>query len=125
MIRFVASLALLSAVGASHAAAADAAAGEKIFRQCKACHVLDKEQNRVGPHLVGIVGRSVGAVDGFKYSKAMLEWGEDKAWDDATLAEYLENPRQVVKGTKMAYPGLKKDADRANLIEYLKSAAGS
>jgi len=95
--------------------------GERVFRQCQACHVVDKEQNRVGPHLVGVVGREVGAVEDFRYSKAMLEWGEGKVWDEATLTEYLANPRGVVKGTKMAFGGLKKDEDIAAVIEYMKA----
>ena len=65
----------------------DAAAGEKVFRKCKACHVADKEQNRVGPHLVDIIGRVSGSVDGFKYSDAMK--GAEITWDDTTIAEYL------------------------------------
>ncbi|MEM7497580.1 MAG: cytochrome c family protein [Pseudomonadota bacterium] len=125
MIRFASLAAAALMLGSAGAASAqDAAAGEKLFRQCKACHVIDKEQNRVGPHLVGIFGREVGAVDGYKYSDAMMEWGAGKVWDDATLSEYLENPRSVVKGTKMAYPGLKKGEDRDNMIAYLKEAGG-
>lgn len=104
------------------AQAGDAAAGEAVFRACRSCHVVDKEQNRVGPHLVGIVGRAVGAVEGFRYSDAMLTWGEGKVWDAATLDAYLENPRDVVKGTRMAYPGLRDAEDRANIIAYLEGA---
>ncbi|MEL6209428.1 MAG: cytochrome c family protein [Pseudomonadota bacterium] len=125
MIRIASLAAAALVLGSAGAASAqDAAAGEKLFRQCKACHVIDKEQNRVGPHLVGIVGRAVGAVDGYKYSNAMIEWGEGKVWDAATLKEYLENPRKVVKGTKMAYPGLKKPEDRDNMVSYLEQAGG-
>ncbi|MEL6336592.1 MAG: cytochrome c family protein [Pseudomonadota bacterium] len=111
---------MVTASGAAQAA--DAAAGEKVYRACRACHVIDKEQNRVGPHLVGIVGRPVAAIEGFRYSNGMVEWGEGKVWDAATLDLYLENPRGVVKGTKMAYPGLKKAEDRANIIAYLEGA---
>ncbi|MEO0823427.1 MAG: cytochrome c family protein [Pseudomonadota bacterium] len=117
--------AVLAAGFSGSALAQDAAAGEKVFRKCKACHVVDKEQNRVGPHLVGIVGRPVGAVEGYKYSKAMTAWGEGKAWDAETLASYLEAPKKVVKGTKMAFAGLKKEADRANVIAYLESAGAT
>ncbi|MEM9762188.1 MAG: cytochrome c family protein [Pseudomonadota bacterium] len=125
MIRIASLAAAALVLGSAGAASAqDAAAGEKLFRQCKACHVIDKEQNRVGPHLVGIVGRAIGAVDGYKYSNAMIEWGEGKVWDAATLKEYLENPRKVVKGTKMAYPGLKKPEDRDNMVTYLEQAGG-
>ncbi|MGI9417625.1 MAG: c-type cytochrome [Geminicoccaceae bacterium] len=99
----------------------DAAAGEKVFKKCKACHVIDKEKNRLGPHLVGIFGRSAGSIDGFKYSKAMTESG--LTWDEATLDAYLADPKGYVPKNKMAFPGLKKEEDRANVIAYLKEAA--
>ncbi|MEO0624048.1 MAG: cytochrome c family protein [Pseudomonadota bacterium] len=116
-------VALMGVAGAAQAG--DAAKGEKVFRKCKACHVVDKEQNKVGPHLVGIVDRSVASVEGYKYSKAMVAWGEGKTWDEETLAEYLAAPKKVVKGTKMAFGGLRKEADLANVIAYLKGAGGS
>jgi len=124
MIKTVSKIAfgLALAGAATVAQAADAANGEKVFRKCKACHVVDKEQNRVGPHLVGVVGREVASVDGFRYSDAMVEWGAGKVWDAATLDEYLADPRGVVKGTKMAFPGLKKETDRADVIAYLEGA---
>ncbi len=99
----------------------DAEAGGKVFRKCKACHVVDSDKNRVGPSLMGVIGRAAGSVDGYKYSKAMLAFGEGGAmWDDATLDSYLENPKGLVNGTKMAFPGLKKPEDRADVIAYLK-----
>lgn len=102
----------------------DAAAGEKVFRKCKACHVIDSEKNRLGPHLVGIFGRESGSVDGFKYSSAMQEAGI--TWDETTIDEYLADPKGFVPKNKMAFPGLKKEEDRANVIAYLKEAsAGS
>lgn len=100
-------------------AAGDADAGAKVFRKCKACHVADKEQNRVGPHLVGIVGRHSGSVEGFSYSDAMA--GAGLTWDEATLSQYLADPKAFVPGNKMAFPGLKKEADIANVIAYLSS----
>ncbi|MGI9485981.1 MAG: c-type cytochrome [Geminicoccaceae bacterium] len=100
----------------------DAAAGEKVFKKCKACHVIDKEKNRLGPHLIGIFGRESGSVDGFKYSKAMIEAGI--TWDETTIAEYLADPKGYVPKNKMAFPGLKKEKDRANVIAYLKEATG-
>ncbi len=102
----------------------DADKGQKVFRACRACHVVDKEQNRVGPHLVGLIGRPVASVDGFKYSDAMTAWGEGKTWDEATFLTYIEKPQDIVKGTKMVYRGVKKEGDRADLLAYLK-AAGS
>ncbi len=100
----------------------DAAAGEKVFKKCKACHIIDKEKNRLGPHLIGIMGRASGSVDGFKYSKAMMEAG--LTWDEATLDQYLADPKGFVPKNKMAFPGLKKEKDRANVIAYLKEATG-
>ncbi len=102
----------------------DAAAGEKVFKKCKACHVIDKEKNRLGPHLIGVIGREAGSIDGFKYSKAMMESGI--TWDDETLDAYLADPKGYVPKNKMAFVGLKKEEDRANVIAYIKEAgAGS
>ncbi len=101
-------------------AAGDAAAGEKVYRKCRACHVVDKEQNRVGPHLVGIFGRTAGAVEGFRYSKAMTESGI--VWTEETIALYLQDPKGYIKGNRMAFPGLKKEEDVANVIAYMKEA---
>ena len=101
-------------------AAGDAAEGQKVYRKCQACHVVDKEQNRVGPHLVGIFGREAGAVEGFRYSKAMSESGI--VWSEETIAAYLRDPRGYIKGNRMAFAGLKKDEDVANVIAYLKEA---
>jgi cytochrome c len=101
------------------AQAGDAAAGEKVFRKCKSCHYVDQEKNKTGPHLVNIVGRAAGAVDGFKYSSAMKESG--LTWDEATLTEFLKKPKAYLKGTKMAFAGIRKDEDLANLIAYLKA----
>ena len=100
----------------------DAAAGEKVFRKCKACHVVDKEQNRVGPHLVGVVGREAGAVEDFKYSKALKESGI--VWDEENLKKYLADPRGFIKGNRMAFAGLKKEEDLADVIAYLKAHGG-
>jgi len=118
----VAALAVLGgtlAIGGP-AVAADVEAGEKVVKKCKACHWADKEKNKTGPHLVGIIGRAAGSLESYKkYSKAMKESGI--VWDDATLTEYLRAPKQYVKGTKMAFAGLKKDADIENVIAYLKA----
>lgn len=98
-------------------------AGEKLFRQCKACHqVGDGAKNRVGPQLNGVMGRTIGAVDGFRYSKTMASMGEEgQVWDEDALAAFLSDPRGYVKGTKMSFRGLKKDEDIAAMTEYLKS----
>lgn len=117
------SFAVLSVVvlSAGHSQAQDAAAGEKVFAKCKACHVADQDTNKIGPSLMGIIGRTAGTHAGFKYSPAMVTAGTGgMVWDDATLATYLHDPRGTVKGTKMAFVGLKDDADVANVIAYLK-----
>lgn len=93
--------------------------GKKVYRKCKACHVVDSDKNRVGPHLQNVIDRTPGAVEGFKYSKAMKAFGEENTWDVETLDAYLEKPKKVVKGTKMAFAGLRKAEDRANVIAYL------
>ena len=102
---------------------ADPAQGEKVFGRCKACHVVDKEQNRVGPHLVGIIGRPAGSVEGFKYSDAMKNSG--KTWDEATLAAYLQDPKGYIPGNKMAFAGLKKEDEVEDVIAYLKQATST
>ena len=99
---------------------ADAVKGKKIFTKCKACHNADAPKNKVGPHLVGIVGRKAGTADGYtKYSKAIKDSGI--VWDEANLDKWLTNPKGMYPKTKMIYPGLKSADDRANVIEYLKT----
>jgi cytochrome c len=99
----------------------DAAAGEKVFRKCQACHVVQEGVNRVGPSLYGIIGRDAGTVDGFRYSKAMAESGI--TWTEDQISAYLEDPRGVVKGTRMAFAGLKDEQDRLDVIAYIKKAS--
>lgn len=109
---------------AGPALAQDVDAGEKVYKKCKACHVVNEAKNRVGPHLVNIVGREAGAVEDFKYSKALLEQAEGGlVWTEEDLAAYLKDPRGMIKGTEMSFAGLKKDEDIANVIAYLKSEA--
>ena len=101
-------------------ASGDVAAGEKVFKKCKACHVVDAEKHKTGPHLVNLMGRTAGSADGFKkYSDAMKSSGI--VWNEETLDAYLENPKAYVKGTRMAFAGLRKEEDRVNVIAYLKS----
>ncbi len=107
--------ALLASAGAH---AADAAAGEKVFLKCKACHQIGEgAKNAVGPVLNGVVGRKAGTYPGYSYSEANKSSG--LTWDEATLDEYLKNPRAKVPNTKMIFPGLDKADDRANVIAYL------
>ena len=122
-MRAIAFLAIVPAVAfAVHPShAQDAAAGEKVFTKCKVCHVADKDQNKVGPSLNGVIGRTAGTHPGFSYSQAMVEAGKsDVKWDEPTLTTYLHDPKAMVKGTKMAFAGLKDDKDVANVIAYLK-----
>ncbi len=105
---------------AAPAGAGNIKAGEKVFKKCKACHYADREKHKTGPHLVNIMGRAAGGMEDYKkYSKAMKASGI--VWDDTTLADYLRAPKKYVKGTKMAFAGLKKDADIENVIAYLKA----
>ena len=100
--------------------AADIKAGEKVFKKCKACHYADREKHKTGPHLVNLIGRTAGSLEDYtKYSKAMKASGI--VWDEDTLTAYLRAPKKYLKGTKMAFAGLRKDADIANVIAYLKA----
>ncbi|WP_408014961.1 c-type cytochrome [Sandarakinorhabdus rubra] len=99
----------------------DAAKGEKVFAQCKACHVAEAGKNRVGPSLWAVVGRKSGSVAGFNYSKANKESGV--TWSEDVLFTYLEAPAKFMPGTRMAFAGLKNPQDRADVIAYLKTKA--
>ena len=99
------------------------AAGEKVFKKCGACHkVGDGAKNGAGPHLNNLIGRTMGSVDGFKYSKVFATALEEgRIWDEAALAEFLAKPKTYMKGTKMAFSGLRKDADLEAITAYLKT----
>ena len=122
------SLMMAAALGAAVAAAtpaiaADTEAGEKVFKKCKACHTIEPGgKNKIGPNLAGIFGRPAASVDGFKYSKALR--GSEIVWDDTSIAEWLANPRAMIKGNKMAFPGLRKEDDIANVIAYMHASGG-
>ena len=98
----------------------DAAAGETVFAQCRACHLLEEGKNGVGPSLYGIIGSTAGSVDGFRYSDANANSGI--TWTAEVMYEYLEAPREFMPGTRMAFPGLQNPQDRADLIAYLDAA---
>ncbi|WP_134494167.1 c-type cytochrome [Microvirga pakistanensis] len=111
--------AALLLVGLTQAQAQDAAAGEKVFAQCRACHqVGPNAKNAVGPHLNGLIGRAAGSVEGYNYSPANKNSG--LTWDEATFREYIQNPKAKVPGTKMIYAGLKDEQRINDLVAYLK-----
>ena len=100
-------------------AAAPADGVPLAFAQCKACHSVKPGENGIGPTLAGIYNTKAGEVPNFEFSPAMLASG--LTWDDATLDKYLADPRAVVPGTKMSFGGLKDDAKRKEVVEYLKT----
>lgn len=117
---------ILSAMAFSTSAyaAGDIEAGKKVFKKCKACHNVDKEKNKVGPHLIGVIDRAAAAVEGYKYSKAMkAKAAEGLMWTEENLELYLTKPKAFIPKTKMAFPGLKKPEQRADVIAYIKSVA--
>ncbi|MDW4550732.1 cytochrome c family protein [Defluviimonas sp. D31] len=122
MTRQIAIAALIAASFAAPASASgDAAAGEKVFNKCKACHAVGEDaKNKVGPILNGIVGAAAGQVADFKYSDGLVaKAGEGLTWDEETLAAFLAKPKDVVDGTKMSFAGLKKEDEIENVIAYL------
>jgi len=127
MLKFPKSAALAVVAFAAFAspslADGDIDAGEKVFRKCKACHAVGEgAKHKVGPELNELFGRTAGGAEGYKYSKAMIAAGEEGlVWDADSLTEYLTKPKAMIKGTKMAFAGLKKDKDIINVLVYLKS----
>jgi len=99
-------------------ASGDVASGEKIFKKCAACHSINKGgKNKIGPALYNVVGRTVGGVDDYKYSKTLASY--NKEWTFEELNGFLQKPASYLKGTKMSYAGLRKEKDRASIIKYL------
>jgi len=114
---FLSAALLLAGFGAAQAQ--DAAAGEKVFTQCRACHqVGETAKNAVGPVLNGLFGRKAGTIEGYNYSPANKNSGI--TWDEATFREYIQNPRAKIPGTKMVYAGLKDEQRINDLVAYLK-----
>ena len=102
----------------------DIALGEKVFKKCAACHSIVKGgKNNIGPALYNVVGRKTGAVSDYKYSKALASF--DKEWTFEELNGYLIKPAKWIKGTKMAFAGLRKEKDRASVIKYLNQNSDS
>ncbi len=114
----VASILIVFAASISVSADGDAEKGKKVFNKCRACHTLKPGRNMMGPSLAGIMGKEAGKAEKFRYSKVMLESGW--TWDETTMTNYLAKPQTALKGTKMAFIGLKKPEDIENLIAYLK-----
>lgn len=110
----------LAAAAAPACAAGDAAAGEKVFqRQCALCHSVEAGKSKIGPSLHGVVARHSASLPSYTYSAAMKK--ADKVWDEATLDSYLAGPRAAVPGTKMVFAGLRSEAERQDVIAYLKT----
>ena len=108
---------LFVAAELGQASAQDAAAGEKVFAVCKACHqVGDNAKNTVGPVLNRLIGRKAGSVEGYNYSDANKRSGN--TWDEATFSEYIKDPKAKVPGTKMAFAGIKDEQKIKDLIAY-------
>ena len=105
-------------------ATADIAKGEKVFKKCKSCHTVDSGgKSKVGPNLYGIIQRPVATVEDFKYSKALIAYGGQ--WTLSRLDAFLEKPKTAVKGTKMSFAGIRKPADRLNLLSFLNAQSGT
>ena len=102
----------------------DMAHGEKVFKKCSACHMIAADgKNKIGPNLWGVIGRTAGAIDNYNYSKAMKAYA--KEWTFEEMNSYLIKPQAYVKGTKMAFAGLRKEKDRASVILYMNSKSSS
>ncbi|MGG7568389.1 c-type cytochrome [Rhodovulum sp. DZ06] len=124
-----AALAGILALAAPAAAAdlADAEAGAQVWKKCKSCHMVGEDaRNRVGPHLNGVFGRRAATVEDYRYSKDMQRAGDDGlTWTTEKLDIYIENPKALVTGTRMAFRGIKDPQDRANLIAFLRGYTAS
>lgn len=115
--------ALLTVLAMPALADGDAAAGEKVFRKCKACHAVgDGAKNRVGPMLNGVVDNPAGRNADFKYSSGLQAAAADGlVWDEEALETFLTKPRDFIKGTKMSFAGLKDEEDIEDVIAYLRT----
>src|ERR1700741_2171081 len=101
------------------ATAADVEAGKVAFKKCALCHTTEAGKNKIGPSLFGIVGRKSASLDNYNYSEAMKKF--DHTWDAETLDTYLSDPRAIVPGTKMIFPGIKDKTERDDVIAYLET----
>lgn len=121
LIKFISIIYILSYIHSAQAG--DAKAGAKVFNKCKACHGIDEGgKNKLGPNLWNIVGAPIAAKEGFKYSKYLLAYAEEAGnWNEENLDKWMKKPKDLVRKTKMIFPGLKKPKDRENIIAYLKA----
>ncbi len=104
----------------------DIATGEKVFKKCAACHSIVKGgKNNIGPALYNVVGRKMGSISDYKYSKALIAYGEEKEWTFEELNGFLTKPSKWIKNGKMAFAGLRKESDRASVIKYLNENSDS
>ena len=98
--------------------------GKKVFKKCSACHSIKKGgRNNIGPALYSVLGRNMGALENYKYSKALIAFGKD--WTFQEMNNFLIKPTSYIKGTKMAFAGLKKEEDRASVILYMNANSDS
>jgi cytochrome c len=113
----------LLALAAPAAQAQDAAAGQRVFNQCRACHVIENNgRNGVGPNLFGVVGRRAASIEGFRYSANMRTLAEGGlTWTPENLHRYLTNPKDLVPQGTMAFAGLRNEQQRNDLIAYLQA----
>jgi cytochrome c len=119
MMKMILPLVALGLLAQAQARAQDAAAGEKTYAQCRACHQIgETAKNTVGPVMNGVIGRKAAEREGYSYSNAMKSSG--LTWDEATFADYIKDPKAKVPGTKMIYAGLKDDKRIADLVAFLK-----
>ena len=120
----IATTALLMAFGTSAMAEGDAKKGKRIFNKCKACHAVGEgAKNKVGPVLTGVVGNPAGQNPDFKYSDALLAAAEEGlVWNEESLTAFLTKPKDFMKGTKMAFAGLRKEQEIKDVIAYIESA---
>ena len=121
MLKYLATAAVTLCLAIPAQAEGDAKAGKRVFKKCKACHTVKDGKNKVGPSLFNVIGAPAGAVEGFRYSDALA--GSGLTWDIDTLAAFLADPKAVVPGNKMSFPGLKKQSEIDDVIAYLIDAS--
>jgi cytochrome c len=115
----VASVAVIALSASAARAAGDVKAGEKVFKKCAVCHDTREGKHKIGPSLHGVAGTKAGSAKGYKYSPATMKSGV--TWTDENLQKYLEKPNSFIKGSRMAFAGLKSKKERDDVIAYLKT----